>query len=181
MEVGQVGQACYRLLADRTRYPRVRALLIDMAQEEAAHRAAWAALCDGHADTSVRSEEEWQEYQQYVRAAARSALPYAPDQVLATAERAAGERDVVGIAKELAGSMTRFVSTLCGTASLDGARSIAERIVSDKESRLHDLEKMLWSTAPEDGRARHSQVGLDVALSAEERVMSPLAPVTAGG
>jgi rubrerythrin len=181
MEVGEVGQACYRLIAEGTRYPRMRALLMDMAQEEAAHCAAWAALCDGHANMPVRSEEEWQEYRSYVRAAARSVLPYAPDQVLVIAERARDERDVIGIAKELTESMTRFLGTLCGTVSLDGCQSITERIVSDQESRLQNLDKMLWSTSPGHGQAPRSQTGLRVALSAEERELSPAIPVMAGG
>jgi hypothetical protein len=115
-----------------------------------------------------------------VRAAAHSVLPYGPDQLLATTEQAQAERDVIGIAKELAESMTKFVSTLCGTASLDGCWSVAERIISDKEARLRDLEKMLWSSPPKRGRDSHSQSGLRVALSAEERELSPLAPVTIG-
>ncbi len=180
IEVGEVGQAYYRLIAERTRYPRMRALLMDMAQEEAAHGAAWAALCEGRADTPVRSEEEWQEHRQYVRAAAHSVLPYGPDQVITTVQRAQGERDVIGVAKELAESMSRFVTTLCGSVSLNGCRSAAEQIMSDKASRVRYLETMLWSSSSERERPARSQAGLRVALSAEERVLMPLAPVTTG-
>jgi rubrerythrin len=171
IEAGEVGQACYRLMAERTRYPRIRAMLMEMAQEEQAHCAAWEALCDSQANAWIRSEEEWQEYRRYVRAAARSVLPDAPERILATAEQAHSERDVIGITKKLAERITRFASTLCGTASLNGGKSMAEQIVRDKESRLRDLSSMLWSTPSE-----HRQVaGLGVALSAEERELSPIA------
>jgi rubrerythrin len=176
IEAGEVGQACYRLMAERTRYPRMRALLMDMAQEEQAHCAAWAALFDGRTGAPVRSEEEWAEYRHYIRAAARGVLPYAPDQILATAEQAQSERDVIGIARELAERITRFAGTLCGTASLNGCRNVAEQIVMAKESRLRDLSELLWST-PSDPkqRAARSQSGVCVALSAKEAQLSPVA------
>lgn len=167
---GEVGQACYRLMAERTRYPRIRALLMEMAQEEQAHCTAWEALCDSQANARIRSEEEWQEYRRYVRAAARTVLPYAPERILSIAEQAHSERDVIGVAKELAERITRFASTLCDTASLDGSKSMAEQIVMDKESRLQDLSSMLWSTPPEHRQA----AGLRVALSVDERELSPI-------
>jgi rubrerythrin len=181
IEVGEVGQACYRLMAERTRYPRIRALLLEMVQEEQAHCAVWEALCDSQVDARIQSEEEWQEYRQYVRAAARSILPYAPERILATAEQAHSEGDVIGIAKELAERIARFAATLCGTASLNGCKSMAERIVMDKESRLRDLSSMLWSTPPEQRRsAARSRAVLGVALSAQERELSPIAERVAG-
>jgi rubrerythrin len=180
MEVGEVGQAYYRLLAQSTRYPRMRALLMDIAKEEAAHAAAWAALCDGRADVPVQSEEEWQEYRQYVREVAHNVLPYGPDDVLAAVQRAKGERDVIEIARELAESINGFVGTLYDTVSLDGCQSVAEQIMSDQASRLRDLEQMLWSTATERVRSAGSQAFQRVALSAEERELSPLVPVVSG-
>jgi hypothetical protein len=180
MEVEEVGRACYRLIAESTRYPRMRALLMDMAEEQAAHSAAWAALCDGRADAPVRSEEEWQEYQQYVRAAARSVLPYAPDQILAAAEWARDERDLIGIAKELTESVAEFLGTVCGCASLDGGASVAEQIMSDKASRLHDLSRMLWSTPPERRQAAtRSHLGLREALPVKEHELPATSPVMA--
>jgi hypothetical protein len=149
---------------------------MDMAQEEQAHCAAWEALCDGQADARVRSEKEWQEYRQYVRATARSILPYAPERILATAEQAQSERDVIGIAKALAERMANFVSTLCGAASLNGCRSTAEQIVMDKESRLRGLSETLWSTPSEHKQAAApSPAGLRIGLSAQERELLPIA------
>lgn len=178
MEVGEVGQAYYRLIAEATRYPRMRALLTDMAHEEATHSAAWAALCDDSTDVPVRSEEEWAEYRQYVRAAAHSVLPYGPDTVLAAARRASGERDVIGLAKELAESISKFVGTLYATVSLDGCRSVAEQILDDQASRLRNLEQMLWSSSPERRPAARIPTEQRVVVSASQRELSPLGQAT---
>ena len=179
--VAKVGQAAYQLLARETHHPGLRALLEEMAQEEAAHCADWAALCDGCAHPPVRSEAEWQTYREYVCAGAGSVLAWPPSQLLTIAQQAQGERDMIGIAKALAERINRTVTTLCSAVSLDGTHGAAERILDDQASRLRDLERLLRSVPPECERPRPRQRGLQVALSAEERGLAPVAGLVGGG
>jgi hypothetical protein len=87
---------------------------------------------------------------------------------------------VVGLAKELAESISKFVGTLYSTVSLDGCRSVAEQILDDKASRLRNLEQMLSPSSLERWPAVRMPTGQRVVLSAGERESSPLVSVTTG-
>jgi rubrerythrin len=142
MELEKSGEAFYRAVAAKATTPELRALFVDLAEQEVRHYAAFSKLSAVVRDKPIMLAEEWDEYLDYLDATVQSAFFEGPDKALAAAESATSAQQAIGMAMAFEKETMLFFHDLRDIAAGRDEEVIA-RIIDEERTHLRRLASML--------------------------------------
>ena len=142
MELEKSGEAFYRAVADKATTPGVKALFVDLAEQEARHYAAFSRLSAVVRDKPIMLAEEWDEYLDYLGATVQSAFFEGPDKALVAAESVTSAKQAIQMAMAFEKETMLFFHDLRDVAAGRDEEVIA-RIIDVERTHLKRLASML--------------------------------------
>ncbi len=98
MQLEQSGETFYRAVAKKAQSSDIRALFEYLADEEVKHYKVFSQLGQAIRNNPLMTDDEWQDYMQYLSTTVQSVFFEGPDKALAAAEEVSDEVEAVRMA-----------------------------------------------------------------------------------
>jgi rubrerythrin len=142
MKVEKSGEAFYKAVAQKAKSADVKALFVDLAEQEVKHYAFFEQLRKSVRDNVLMSEDEWEWYVAYLSATVQSSFFEGPDKALAAAEQVSDEKEAIrmaiGFEKE---TLLFFYDMRDSVYKAD--RTAIDNVVAEEKSHIRRLAAML--------------------------------------
>jgi rubrerythrin len=142
MGIEDSGEAFYRAVAKKAQTLQVRVLFEDLADQEVKHKAVFQKLGQDLGDTLLMSQEEWEQYQDYLQATVQSALFEGPEKALAAAETVTDEKEAVRMAMGFEKETILFFYNVRDVVT-GGKKETIDRIIAQEKTHVRRLAGML--------------------------------------
>jgi rubrerythrin len=142
MGIEESGEAFYRAVAKKAQTLQVRVLFEDLADQEVLHKAAFKKMGQALGDALLMSQEEWEQYQEYLQATVQSALFEGPEKALAAAETVTDEKEAIRMAMGFEKETILFFYNVRDVAT-GGKKETIDHIIAQEKSHVRRLAGML--------------------------------------
>jgi rubrerythrin len=142
MQLEQSGEAFYRAVARKAESSEIRTLFEYLADEEVKHYRVFSKLGQTLQDNPLMTDEEWDQYVQYLSATVQSAFFEGPDKALAAAEEVTDEKDAVRMAMGFEKETLLFFYDLRDTVPA-ADRTFIDEVVAQEKTHIRRLAEML--------------------------------------
>jgi rubrerythrin len=142
MGIETSGEAFYRAVAKKAETLEIRVLFEYLADQEVGHYAAFKKLSEEFGDAPLMSQEEWEQYQEYLQATVQSALFEGPEKALAAAETVTDDKDALRMAMSFEKETILFFYNVREVAT-GGKQEIVDRIIAEEKKHVRRLAGML--------------------------------------
>ena len=142
MQLEQSGEAFYRAVAKKTQSSDIRALFEYLADEEVKHYRVFSKLGKLLQDNPLMTDEEWEQYVQYLNATVQSAFFEGPDKALAAAEEVTEEKEAVRMAMGFEKETLLFFYDLRATVPA-ADRPFIDKVIAQEKTHIRRLAEML--------------------------------------
>jgi rubrerythrin len=142
MQLEQSGEIFYRTVAKKARSSDIRALFEHLADEEVKHYRVFSKLGQAVQDHPLMTDEEWQDYAQYLSTTVQSAFFEGPDKALAAAEAVSDEAEAVRMAMGFEKETLLFFYDLRDMVPA-ADQTFITKVVEQEKSHIRRLAEML--------------------------------------
>jgi rubrerythrin len=142
MGIETSGEAFYRAVAKKAETLETRVLFEYLADQEVGHYKTFERLGKELADAPLMSQEEWEQYQEYLQATVQSALFEGPEKALAAAETVTDDKDALRMAMGFEKETILFFYNVREVAT-GGRKEIVDRIIDEEKKHVRRLAAML--------------------------------------
>jgi rubrerythrin len=142
MQLEQSGEAFYRAVARKAQSSDIRTLFEYLADEEVKHYRVFSKLGQQLANNPLMTDEEWEQYMQYLGATVQSAFFEGPDKALAAAEEATDEKEAVRMAMAFEKETLLFFYDLKDVVPA-ADQTFIEKVIAQEKTHVRRLAEML--------------------------------------
>jgi len=142
LRIEQTGEAFYTNVARKVGDPQVKAVLEDLAVQEQRHYNAFMKLSGYVSEPPSHSQQEWDEYAQYLQVAVDNAIFAGPDKALALAESIADPREALRMALGFEKDTLLFYYDL-REMMREADRPVVNEIIREEKAHVRRLAGLL--------------------------------------
>lgn len=142
MELEKSGEAFYRAVAQKADSPEVRALFEDLADQEVIHLRIFNRLFQAIKSKPFMTDEEWDQYQDYLEATVQSAFFEGHDKALSVAGDVNGEQEALKMAIRFEKETMLFFHDLYDIVPESDKETI-EKVIDEEKRHVRRLARML--------------------------------------
>ncbi len=142
LRIEQTGEAFYTGMVRKVRDPQVKAVLEDLAVQEQRHYNAFMKLSGYVSEPTSHSQQEWEEYAQYLQVAVDNAIFAGPDKALALAESIADPQEALRMALGFEKDTLLFYYDLRDMMR-EADRPVVNEIIREEKAHVRRLAGLL--------------------------------------
>jgi rubrerythrin len=142
MELEKSGEIFYGAVAQKAMSPEVRALFVELAEQEKYHYAAFKKMSGTVWDQPSAASEEWDQYLMYLQATIKSAFFEGSDKALTLAEQVTDEKEALQMALDFEKETMLFFHDLRDKVA-DADQPVVAGIIEEERSHVQRLGLML--------------------------------------
>jgi rubrerythrin len=142
LRIEQTGEAFYTNVARKVGDPQVKAVLEDLAVQEQRHYNAFMKLSGYVSEPPSHSQQEWEEYAQYLQVAVDNAIFAGPDKALALAESIADPQEALRMALGFEKDTLLFYYDL-REMMREADRPVVNEIIREEKAHVRRLAGLL--------------------------------------
>ena len=142
MELEKNGETFYRAVAEKAESPEVRALFVDLAEQEVAHYKVFQRLARSIREQPFMTDEEWDMYQDYLDATVDSAFFQGADKALAAADEVKDQEQALRMAIGFEKETMLFFHDLYDKVPERGKETV-EKVIAEERRHVQRLARMI--------------------------------------
>ena len=142
LRIEQTGEAFYTGMARKVQDPQVKAVMEDLAVQEQRHYNAFMKLSGHVSEPPSHSQQEWEEYAQYLQVAVDNAIFAGPDKALALAESIADPQEALRMALGFEKDTLLFYYDLRDMMR-EADRPVVNEIIREEKAHVRRLAGLL--------------------------------------
>ncbi|MBC7226755.1 MAG: ferritin family protein [Thermoflexales bacterium] len=142
LRIEETGEVFYKTVAGKVQDPAVKAVMEDLAVQERRHYNAFMKLSGYVSEPPSHSQQEWEEYAQYLQVAVDNAIFAGPDKALALAESVADPKEALRMALGFEKDTLLFYYDL-REMMREADRPVVNEIIREEKAHVRRLAGLL--------------------------------------